>query len=61
MFLWNEEIIPLEIAGVKSGNITFGNRYLGLNRPVKIDSPSVYLSTCKKMPFWQKEHIERKK
>ncbi|NLA45745.1 MAG: glycine--tRNA ligase subunit beta, partial [Candidatus Cloacimonetes bacterium] len=43
--LWNEEIIPLEIAGVKSGNITFGNRYLGLNRPVKIDSPSVYLST----------------
>ena len=42
--LWNEEIIPLEIASVKSNNISYGNRYLGLNKPIKVDSPAEYLS-----------------
>ena len=41
--LWGKEIIDLEIAGVKSGNFSFGNRWLGLEKPLTIDSPASYL------------------
>lgn len=41
--LWGEETLDLEIAGVKSGNYSFGNRWLGLEKPLTIDSPASYL------------------
>ena len=58
--LWQEEVIPLEIAGVKSGNITYGNRYLGLNRPLKIATPTVYLSILQENAVLAEREFRRK-
>lgn len=41
--LWGEEILELECGGVKSGNFSFGNRYLNLDKPLIIDSANSYL------------------
>lgn len=41
--LWGEEVIPLELAGVASSNLSQGNRWLGLDAKVKISSPGKYL------------------
>jgi len=39
--LYGNEIVPMEIAGVKSGNRTFGHRFLG--RAVLLESASAYV------------------
>ncbi len=41
--LWGNEVLEVEIGGVKSGNISFGNRYMGLDRPLEISSADGYL------------------
>ena len=40
--LWDSEVIELDFFGIKSGNHSFGNRYLGLEKPLLIESPAVY-------------------
>ncbi len=42
--LWDGTVIELDFFGIKSGNHSYGNRYLGLNQPVKIESPQAYES-----------------
>ncbi|MGC9361439.1 MAG: glycine--tRNA ligase subunit beta [Candidatus Syntrophosphaera sp.] len=41
--LWGEELIPFEMAGIPSGNFTYGNRYLGLGRRLEVSKPDDYL------------------
>lgn len=38
--LYNDAVIPFEIAGVQTGNMTYGHRFLG--DPVRIDQPMAY-------------------
>lgn len=40
--LWDSAVIELDFFGIKAGNYSFGNRYLGLDRPIVIDSPQAY-------------------
>jgi glycyl-tRNA synthetase beta chain len=41
--LWGSEVLDLEVGGVTSGNRSFGNRYLGMDRPLSISSADEYL------------------
>jgi glycyl-tRNA synthetase beta chain len=41
--MWGTEVIPVGCAGIRSGNITFGNRYLGLDKKLEIQFPGQYL------------------
>ncbi|MDD2424111.1 MAG: glycine--tRNA ligase subunit beta [Candidatus Cloacimonetes bacterium] len=45
--LWDSSAIELDFFGVKAGNYSFGNRYLGLGKPIVIDSPQVYEARLK--------------
>ncbi|MBW6513454.1 MAG: glycine--tRNA ligase subunit beta [Candidatus Syntrophosphaera sp.] len=45
--LWGEQVIPVRIAGMDSGNFTFGNRYKGLGKKLAIPSPGSYLAILK--------------
>jgi glycyl-tRNA synthetase beta chain len=45
--LWGEDVLDLEAAGIRSGRMTFGNRYLGLDRPITVNSPSEYLEALR--------------
>jgi glycyl-tRNA synthetase beta chain len=45
--LWDNKVIELEISGLKSGNISFGNRYLNLEQPLVIEHPDVYEAQLK--------------
>lgn len=40
--LMDNEVLEVEIAGIKSGNISYGNRYLGLDEQVRIDTCDSY-------------------
>jgi glycyl-tRNA synthetase beta chain len=46
--LWDTEVLELEAGNLRTGRISFGNRYLGLDHPVPVESPSQYLSTLSK-------------
>ncbi|MCB5229834.1 MAG: glycine--tRNA ligase subunit beta [Candidatus Cloacimonetes bacterium] len=41
--LFGDEPLPLQVYGISSGNVTFGNRYLGLERPLQVTSVDAYL------------------
>jgi len=45
--LWGADVIPLRTAGITSGNLTRGNRYLGLGRKLEIDTPVDYLEVLR--------------
>jgi len=45
--LWGEDVLPLDSHGIPCGRITYGNRYLGLDAPVSVSSPSAYLDVLK--------------
>lgn len=42
--LWDTEVLEIEIGGILSDNISYGNRYLGLDTPLNISSAEDYLS-----------------
>ncbi len=41
--LWGDEVLKVQAGGVVSGNFTHGNRHLGLDRQLTVDSPRMYL------------------
>lgn len=43
--LWGNEILELELGGIKSGRISYGNRYLGLDKQLEIASVDCYHSS----------------
>lgn len=45
--LWGSETLDVEIAGVRSGNISYGNRYLGLDTSIQVTNPGEYLLALK--------------
>jgi glycyl-tRNA synthetase beta chain len=45
--LWNEEIIDFEFCGIKSGNISQGNRFSKIINEIKINSADSYLEDLK--------------
>jgi len=45
--LWQDKPLELEFYGIKCGNTTYGNRYLGLDECIGIDSAQSYLSALK--------------
>ncbi len=45
--LFGDEPLPLQVYGIPSGTVTFGNRYLGLERPLQVTSVDSYLSILK--------------
>ncbi|MCD4795693.1 MAG: glycine--tRNA ligase subunit beta, partial [Candidatus Cloacimonetes bacterium] len=42
LVLYGENVIDLEINGIKSGNISYGNRFLKLENPVEINNINEY-------------------
>ncbi|MFB3844856.1 MAG: glycine--tRNA ligase subunit beta [Candidatus Cloacimonadaceae bacterium] len=47
--LWGEEVLPVEINGIKSGRISYGNRFAGLDAKIEIPAPSEYFSSLRKV------------
>jgi len=45
--LWGEDDLHLESHGIPCGRVTYGNRYLSLDAPVSVPSPSAYLDILK--------------
>jgi glycyl-tRNA synthetase beta chain len=45
--LLDDQIVPLEFAGIKAGNQTYGHRILHGEQPVSIANPSAYVETLK--------------
>jgi glycyl-tRNA synthetase beta chain len=45
--LLDDQVVPLEFAGVKAGNQTYGHRILHGEQPVSIANPSAYAETLK--------------
>ncbi len=43
--LLDASVVPLEFAGVRAGNVSYGHRVLYGDRPVTIDRPASYLAT----------------
>jgi glycyl-tRNA synthetase beta chain len=43
--LLNENVVPLEFAGIRAGNVSYGHRVLHGDRPVPITRPADYLPT----------------
>ncbi len=43
--LLDENVVPLEFAGIRAGNVTYGHRVLHGDRPVTIARPADYLAT----------------
>lgn len=41
--LWGSEVLEVETGGVKSAALSFGNRYLGLDKLLPVNSPEQYL------------------
>jgi glycyl-tRNA synthetase len=49
--LWNDQVLPLELAGVRAGRVSRGHRILG--RPaVRIGSPREYAPALKALGVW---------
>ncbi len=42
--LWGNEVLGLELGGIKSGRISYGNRYLGMDKELEITSVDSYLT-----------------
>ncbi|MCF7859316.1 MAG: glycine--tRNA ligase subunit beta [Candidatus Cloacimonetes bacterium] len=40
--IFGNEVIDVEIAGIKAGNFTYGNRFIDLEKPIKINSSNEY-------------------
>src|ERR1700733_12106636 len=45
--LLDENVVPLEFAGIRAGNVSYGHRGLHGDRPVVIARPADYLATLK--------------
>lgn len=45
--LWQDKPLELEFFGIKCGNITYGNRYLGLDDCISVNSAESYLPALK--------------
>jgi glycyl-tRNA synthetase beta chain len=45
--LWGEDVLPIEIEGLKSGRKSFGNRFAGLETSVEIPKPDEYFNCLK--------------
>lgn len=45
--LWDSSALELDFFGIKAGNYSFGNRYLGLGKPVLIENPQAYEESLK--------------
>ena len=43
--LLDENVVPLEFAGIRAGNVSYGHRVLHGDRPVTIARPADYLAT----------------
>ncbi len=43
--LLDENVVPLEFAGIRAGNVSYGHRVLHGDRPFTIDRPADYLAT----------------
>jgi glycyl-tRNA synthetase beta chain len=43
--LLDQSVVPLEFAGVRAGNVSYGHRVLYGDQPVSIANPSTYLAT----------------
>lgn len=56
--MWGQEVIPLELFGVKSGNITWGHRFLS-SGPVEINAAEDYFSVLREAKIIV-DHRERK-
>ncbi len=46
--LLDEQVVPLEFAGIRAGNVSYGHRVLHGDRPVIIARPADYLATIEK-------------
>ncbi len=58
--IYGSEVIPAEFNGIKTGNISFGNRFQKLKNPIKIDSIDEYEEKLKSV-FVITNRDERKK
>jgi len=47
--VFGDKIVPVEISGIKAGNISYGNRFQKLSNPVQIDKISDYETELKKV------------
>ena len=45
--LWDNKILPMDFLDIKTGRITFGNRYQGLDNQIKIEDSEKYLTYLK--------------
>ncbi|HOZ01123.1 MAG TPA: glycine--tRNA ligase subunit beta [Candidatus Syntrophosphaera sp.] len=45
--LWGNEVIPVSVAGIASGNFSFGNRYLGLDSKLTVKAPADYFEVLR--------------
>lgn len=58
--LWGEEVLKIGISGLSSNNCSYGNRYLGLDTPVQINTPAEYLPRLRQAAVLA-DRIERRK
>ncbi len=47
--LLDENVVPLEFAGIRAGNVTYGHRVLCGDQPVAITRPADYLTTLERV------------
>ncbi len=59
--LWGSEILKAESGGVKSGNVTFGNRYLGLDQSLSVSSAGDYIKVLETNSVIADREIRRAK
>jgi len=45
--LWGNDILPVIVDGIKSDRFSYGNRYLGIDKQVRISSPEIYVATLR--------------
>lgn len=60
VLLFGQEVLPLEIAGVKAGRITRGHRFLGSGQ-AEIKNPAVYLMTLQNEYVIADQNVRREK
>jgi glycyl-tRNA synthetase beta chain len=56
--LWNDQVLPLELAGVRAGRVSRGHRILG-RPPVRIGSPREYARALKTRGVWVEDDSRR--
>jgi glycyl-tRNA synthetase len=57
--LWNDQVLPVAVAGVSSGRRSFGHRALG-NRQVRLRQARDYAGALKKAGVWADDVLRRK-